>query len=88
MRPAPGRCFDVKQNGVPLARLRGFKRGCNVGKRVNGLNANRFDSVAPAQPAPAQQPRLGGLDPAERPAPPRGEDDILDIPAFLRRQAN
>ncbi len=40
-----------------------------------------------AQPAPAQ-PRLGGLDPADRIAPGRVEDDLLDIPAFLRRQAN
>lgn len=32
---------------------------------------------------------LGGLNVAERPAPaPVEEDDLLDIPAFLRRQAN
>ena len=44
----------------------------------------------PAAPAasPASQPRLSGLDPTERPAPSRTEDDLLDIPAFLRRQAN
>ncbi len=34
-------------------------------------------------------PMLGGLNVAERPAPaPAGEEDLLDIPAFLRRQAN
>ena len=41
---------------------------------------------APARPA-AKAPTLGGLDAADRPAPPR-EEDLLDIPAFLRRQAN
>ncbi len=34
------------------------------------------------------QGQLGGLDPSERIAPPREEEDVLDIPAFLRRQAN
>jgi len=53
---------------------------------------------APAQkvPQPAQrqaveapvQPRLGGLDAKERVNPKAGEDELLDIPAFLRRQAN
>ena len=45
---------------------------------------------APAPtPAPqaAAQPRLGGLDPTDR-IQPKSEDDLLEIPAFLRRQAN
>jgi cell division protein FtsZ len=55
-----------------------------------------FRAPEPIAPAPAPQPqpqikpmqqRLGGLDPAERPAKSREEDD-LQIPAFLRRQAN
>src|SRR5262249_42015966 len=41
---------------------------------------------APA-PQPAVQPRLA-LDPAERIAPRPSEEDLLDIPAFLPRQAN
>jgi cell division protein FtsZ len=40
---------------------------------------------APAAEQPAMQPRLSGLDPADRLG---GDDDLLDIPAFLRRQAN
>jgi cell division protein FtsZ len=40
-----------------------------------------------ATPAPIQQ-RLGGLDPTDRLTATRAEDDLLDIPAFLRRQAN
>jgi len=39
----------------------------------------------PAAEQPATQPRLSGLDPADRLG---GDDDLLDIPAFLRRQAN
>jgi cell division protein FtsZ len=35
-----------------------------------------------------QQPRLSGLDGNNRPPLPRHEDENLDIPAFLRRQAN
>ncbi|MDP6604423.1 MAG: cell division protein FtsZ [Rhodospirillales bacterium] len=40
------------------------------------------------EPAKSGQPRLGGLDPNERLASSNSEDDLLDIPAFLRRQAN
>ncbi len=54
---------------------------------------------APAPQAPVQearpepkmrptQPKLGGLDPTERLQTARAEEDMLDIPAFLRRQAN
>ncbi len=43
----------------------------------------------PAQPSPpAMQPRLAGLDPQDRLGALRAEEDLLDIPAFLRRQAN
>jgi cell division protein FtsZ len=31
---------------------------------------------------------MGGLDPADRIAGAQSEEDLLDIPAFLRRQAN
>jgi cell division protein FtsZ len=44
-------------------------------------------AAAPAPaPAPTAQAKLGPLDPAERPG--SKEEDLLDIPAFLRRQAN
>ncbi len=42
--------------------------------------------VAPVAARPAQA-RLAPLDPDQRPATSK-EDDLLDIPAFLRRQAN
>jgi hypothetical protein len=34
------------------------------------------------------QPRLGGLDPLDRPTLSKGDEEALDIPTFLRRQAN
>ncbi|EDP64780.1 Cell division GTPase [alpha proteobacterium BAL199] len=45
---------------------------------------------AAAQPpaGPAAQPRLGALNPGDRVRPSQSEDEMLDIPAFLRRQAN
>jgi cell division protein FtsZ len=47
---------------------------------------------AASRPAPSAgnsaQPRLSGLDPAERIGHSQAEEDLLDIPAFLRRQAN
>jgi cell division protein FtsZ len=43
--------------------------------------------VEPRIETPAAQPMLN-LDPSDRIAAPRAEEDLLDIPAFLRRQAN
>ncbi len=49
--------------------------------------------VAPAQVGPSvepitQQPRLTGVDTQDRLPTSQGDEDLLDIPAFLRRQAN
>ncbi|MGD1876004.1 MAG: cell division protein FtsZ [Kiloniellaceae bacterium] len=44
--------------------------------------------TAPAAGGNTAQPRLSGLDPAERIGHSQAEEDLLDIPAFLRRQAN
>ena len=55
--------------------------------------AARLDN-APAQPTTQMktstmaEPALQGLDPEERLHTSQAEDDLLDIPAFLRRQAN
>ena len=41
------------------------------------------------RPAPApKQPELGGLEPPTVQTHKPGDDELLDIPAFLRRQAN
>jgi len=56
--------------------------------------AAKSEAVAPA-PAVAttevpedEELKLGGLDPADRLPASDGDEDLLDIPAFLRRQAN
>jgi cell division protein FtsZ len=43
---------------------------------------------APVKAEEKLQPRLGGLEPTEKVSASSPEEDLLDIPAFLRRQAN
>jgi cell division protein FtsZ len=53
------------------------------------LPATTPATAIPAKPAsPAPQSRLAGLDPQDRGSATKTEEDLLDIPAFLRRQAN
>ena len=62
-------------------------------ERVTGVGRGRSNPPEPtprpsAPPAKAvAQPRLAPLEPDDRPGLSK-EDDLLDIPAFLRRQAN
>jgi cell division protein FtsZ len=63
-------------------------------ERVTGVGRARATppprpTAQPAKPAAqvAAQPRLAPLEPDDRPNLSK-EDDLLDIPAFLRRQAN
>jgi len=42
----------------------------------------------PAPARPVQPQRLGVPDPADRISTASRDEDLLDIPAFLRRQAN
>jgi cell division protein FtsZ len=42
----------------------------------------------PATREEPEQPKLGGLESSENKGTRKNEDDLLDIPAFLRRQAN
>jgi cell division protein FtsZ len=58
----------------------------NIFTRVTG-SVRKLAETQPEAGA-ALQPRLGGLDPADRLSVSKGEDDLLEIPAFLRRQAN
>ncbi|HUI16492.1 MAG TPA: cell division protein FtsZ, partial [Alphaproteobacteria bacterium] len=59
----------------------------NIFTRVTGGARKAPEPQAEAPAAPVQ-PRLGGLDPADRLSASKSEDDLLEIPAFLRRQAN
>jgi cell division protein FtsZ len=82
------------ENAAPRAEpAKEKRRGPSLFERVTGTGRARAAQATPAshqaQPAaPTAQPRLGGLDPVDRVAAPAQQDDLLDIPAFLRRQAN
>ena len=58
-------------------------------ERIIGVARRRPSTPPPAVDAPARpaEPRLAPLDPEERPGTSK-EDDLLDIPAFLRRLKN
>ncbi|MBF0250072.1 MAG: cell division protein FtsZ [Alphaproteobacteria bacterium] len=72
-------------------RVTGGARG-----KVTFFGHAKSEKSAPAVSKPAAQlrstggaePVLGGLDLQEKVQPSKAEDDFLDIPAFLRRQAN
>jgi cell division protein FtsZ len=95
-RPVP-----LTQPAVPLAAKEAapkpkgrvpslIERVTGVGRaRAPAPEAPRRPPAQPAKPAsqPNAQPRLAPLEPDDRPNLSR-EDDLLDIPAFLRRQAN
>jgi cell division protein FtsZ len=56
-------------------------------RRTTAVPAVSVDTV-PASAEALRQPELAGLDPAERIGASAAEEELLDIPAFLRRQAN
>jgi cell division protein FtsZ len=88
----PFAAADMANAAPRLEPVKEKRRGPSLFERVTGTGRARAQAAqapAPAAPAPAPtaQPRLGGLDPVDRAAQP-AQDDLLDIPAFLRRQAN
>ena len=52
------------------------------------MNTTTGGATTQMRTAASAEPTLGGLDPEERLQPAQAEEDLLDIPAFLRRQAN
>jgi cell division protein FtsZ len=91
--PEPAR--EQRSSGLDL-----FKRVTGLATLRRQPAAPKAAPVAPTlAPTPAKTdamvkdtprptPQIGGLNPADRPQQARQEDDLLDIPAFLRRQAN
>ncbi len=81
------------ENGGRPVIAKAKTRGPSLFERVTGVGRHRAGAM-PAERAgktpiaPAQQPRLGTLDPGDRLVGSKSEEDMLDIPAFLRRQAN
>ncbi len=81
----------MENGGRPVAKVK--PRGPSLFERVTGVGRHRSPAPAERGPkapaaAPTQQPRLGALDPGDRLVGSKSEEDLLDIPAFLRRQAN
>ncbi|GIK98584.1 MAG: hypothetical protein BroJett029_27930 [Alphaproteobacteria bacterium] len=93
---------DDKRRGPSLfSRVTGgaaaFVRGAAADMReaTPGAAMNRLGTSeprpavqAPARPAQPVQARLAGLDPRDRISGTQADEELLDIPAFLRRQAN
>jgi cell division protein FtsZ len=89
--PDPYAAAAMENGGRPAPAKK--TRGPSLFERVTGVGRSR-----PAEPerpqqrtastAQPQQPRLGSLDPNDRLVGSKTEEDLLDIPAFLRRQAN
>ncbi|MBL6928011.1 MAG: cell division protein FtsZ [Rhodospirillales bacterium] len=79
--PKPAEPKTVKARGISL-----FEKVTGTGR------AAKAKADAPAEvisaPVPAAKPAVGRLDPADRIPEAQSGDDLLDIPAFLRRQAN
>ena len=82
-RRVTGGAAGLVKAGVDLLDRQGESTQSQPAQRAR--QAPRLAREAPAQPTEQPQPRLSGLDPADRLG---GDDDLLDIPAFLRRQAN
>jgi len=101
-RPAPVADGRRKTPGLLAKMAGGAAKALQSGDWEEWTRAARPDQptqrVAPrsepkAAPAPAaakaaSQPRLSGLDPADRLTGASQDEELLDIPAFLRRQAN
>jgi cell division protein FtsZ len=90
-QPAAAAAGPVRDAQPPRPRGRVpslIERVTGVGRRPPPPVAPRAAAPLPpaATPRPAQ-PRLAPLDPEPRP-PASKDEDLLDIPAFLRRQAN
>ncbi|HZS85257.1 MAG TPA: cell division protein FtsZ [Stellaceae bacterium] len=87
--PDPYAVAAMENGGRPAAPAKKV-RGPSLFERVTGVGRSRAhaEPPRPATAPSAPQPRLTALDPSERLVAARNEEDLLDIPAFLRRQAN
>ena len=77
-----GRSQEAERSPEPTA-----QRGPSGFDPAEGSSQVGTQGGAPAGPVEGQ-PRFSGLDPTEPAGGSRAEEDQLDIPAFLRRQAN
>jgi cell division protein FtsZ len=95
MRPDPMAEADMMNGGgeAPAAR----KSGPSLFSKVTGQNwmrrgaAEAVDQAPeslPQRPQETPRPKLSGMSSGERSTKSSADDDLLEIPAFLRRQAN
>jgi cell division protein FtsZ len=94
VEPGSGHVVPLTQSAVPAAAPKPKGRVPSLIERVTGVGRARTQTPSPepaprpaAAPAKPGQARLAPPEPEDRPALSK-EDDLLDIPAFLRRQAN
>lgn len=80
-----GAARDVRPE-MPAARVTPPAARTTPEQPVSASKPEKTEESAP-QPAP-QQARLSGVDPDDRLKTSQSDDDLLEIPAFLRRQAN
>jgi cell division protein FtsZ len=84
IRPSEGETARAKPRVSSL-----FARVTGAGRVSRAAKPEAGSQPAAERPvAPPKQPRLGGLNPEERLPASQSEEEVLDIPAFLRRQAN
>ncbi|MEK9672809.1 MAG: cell division protein FtsZ [Rhodospirillaceae bacterium] len=98
--PQPAPAARTEQGGTidALIRSRTAKPAPEMAQPAPQAKPSPVQTLKPAQPVahPVRaesaeslaKPKLGGIDSAERPQTAASEDDLLNIPAFLRRQAN
>jgi cell division protein FtsZ len=95
VEPGAGRPVPLTQSAVPPSAPAAKPRGRpSLLERVTGVGRARAHPAADPSPRPAAPPpkpgpapRLAPVEPEDRPALSK-DDELLDIPAFLRRQAN
>ena len=95
VEPGPGRPVPLTQSAVPPPAPAAKPKGRpSLLERVTGVGRARTQTPpaepAPRPAAPSAKPgpaRLAPVEPEDRPALSK-DDELLDIPAFLRRQAN
>jgi cell division protein FtsZ len=77
----------VPANTAEPAKPRSSVEPARTAEAVADRPSDLVEGARTAEPA-QNQARLAGLDPADRLGMSPNEEDLLDIPAFLRRQAN
>ena len=89
--PTPGAQPAARTSAQPAARTSAQPPARTSTEPRAGAEPSLRAPSGPADQGPARpaaQPRLSGLDPAGRGSGALIDEDLLDIPAFLRRQAN